>query len=209
MNLFAFAILVLAASIASASEAEMKFWSWFAANEARLYYFERNQEAVFDELARQLERVHPDLTFEFGPEVNGARDFVVSAGGIKADFSAVEALVAEAPKLPKWRVIAFRPRRTPLHDVEFGSVSVKAREVRFSLIRHGGKTGVLLFLPGYSEAAKTAYSQIGYLLLDEALGEYDVETKVGVIEFHSLSEASPTQSFSLEELAEFFDEDNQ
>jgi hypothetical protein len=209
LKLFALAALVLAAAIASASSAKMEFWSWFAANEDRLYNFERDQEAIFDELARELHRVHPDLTFEFGPEIAGARDFVVSAGGIKAAFPAVEALVVAAPKLPKWRVVAFRPRRSPLHDIQLGGVSVKAGEVRFSLIRHDGRIGVLLFLPGYSEAAKTTYGQIGYLLLDEALGEYDVEMKVGVIEFHPLSEASPTKSYPLEELAEFFDQQHQ
>jgi hypothetical protein len=199
-------MLVLVAATGSASSGELKFWKWFVAQEDRLFHFERDQEAVFNELARELQRVHPELTFEFGPEHGGARDFVVSAGGIKTAFPAVEALVAAAPKLPKWRIVAFRPRRSPLHDIELGGVSVKAENVRFSLIRHDGKIGVLLFLPGYSEAEKTTYGQIGYLLLDEALGEYDVEMKVGVIEFHPLSEASPTKSYPLEELAEFFDE---
>src|SRR5689334_6398671 len=61
-----------------------RFWSWFSANDDRLFDFERDQKAVFDELAAQLVRVHPDLTFELGPVRDGRRDFVVSAGGIKA-----------------------------------------------------------------------------------------------------------------------------
>ncbi len=199
--------LMIALCVASPVSAggEMEFWKWFTANEERLYSFERDQEAIFDELAAELQRVHPDLTFEFGPVKSGARDFVVSAGGIKAAFPAVKSLVAESPALPNWRVIAFRPRRSPLNDIEIDGVSVKAAETRFSLIRHEGKLGVLLYMPGYSESQKAIFGHIGYLLLDEALGEYDVEMKLGVIEFRPLSGAHPEKSYPLPELTEFFD----
>lgn len=200
---------LVAGTLPSASERssdeEQKFWTWFAANESRLFSFEREQEALFDELTRELHEVHPDLTFEFGPEEGGLREFIVSAGGLKGAFPAVISLVARAPHLPRWRVIAFRPRRNPLHDVSFGDVTIKAADVRCSSARGGGKVDVVLYLPGYSESQGATFRQIGYLLLDEVLGEYDVETGVGVIEFKPLVEADESESHPIADLRAIFD----
>jgi hypothetical protein len=41
-----------------------------------------------------------------------------------------------------------------------------------------------LFIPGFRED-DVALQQIGYLLLDGALGEYDVETRLGLIKMLS------------------------
>ena len=62
---------------------EQRFWSWFARNTDRLFQFEADQEAIFDDLGAALEKVHPGLTFEFGPVREGKREFIVSADGIR------------------------------------------------------------------------------------------------------------------------------
>ena len=94
---------------------EEGFWQWFVANEDRIFTFESNRETIFDEIADRLHRINPNLTFEFGPIEDGKREFVISAGGIKSAFSAVEELYANAPKLEKWIFIKFRQRRPPLN----------------------------------------------------------------------------------------------
>src|SRR5882757_1127351 len=94
------------------------FWIWFAQHQAELFDFETDQERLFDQLAIQLQKVQPNLTFEFGPKDGGKREFVISAGGIKAAFPAVVFLADVAPALDQWRVTAFRPRRTPINIVE-------------------------------------------------------------------------------------------
>jgi len=88
------------------------FWIWFAQHQAELFDFETDQERLFDQLAIQLQKVQPNLTFEFGPKDGGKREFVISAGGIKAAFPAVVFLADVVPALDQWRVTAFRPRRT-------------------------------------------------------------------------------------------------
>ena len=82
---------------------EDTFWQWFAKNEGKLFSFETNQQEIFSALSHQLELVNCDLTFEFGPlQSDGKREFVISEGGIKAAFPAVEALYAKAPALDRW-----------------------------------------------------------------------------------------------------------
>jgi hypothetical protein len=56
-----------------------------------------------------------------------------------------------------------------------------------------------VFIPGYTQTAHKTHAAITFLLLDQALGEYDVETRVGRVNVESVSKA-PTQTCSLEAL---------
>lgn len=181
-----------------------KFWRWFIEHESSLFDFEANREKIFDQLAAELHKVDPDLVFEFGPK-GPRREFVISAGGIKRAFAAVASLVHAAPTLDRWRVTAFRPRRTTLSPVEFRGKRVHPKDVQFSLLENGRTTGIYLFIPGFREG-DADLKQIGYLLLDESLGEYDVESRLGLIKM--LSPDSPTngERYPLAHLAARFDE---
>jgi hypothetical protein len=177
MGLFSFPLF-------GASAKEATFWQWFQKNETQLLAFEKDRDRIFAELAAAMKRVHLDLTFEFSPVLSdGRREFVISAGGLKAAFPAVEALHAAAPKMEKWSVVKFRPRRSPLNDLEFSGRKIRAADVHFRIFRDQapGKVGVMLFLDGYRDAEKDIFGQMGFLFLDEALGEYDVETRLGAI----------------------------
>lgn len=166
---------------------EQVFWRWFVANEDRLFQFEKDQESTFDQLDNAMAKVHEDLTFEFGPvRTDGTREFVISAGGLKAVFPSVESLHRAAPELKRWKFIKYRQRRTPINDIEYGGVEVKAKEVHYAVFKDEapGKIGIMLYLDGYAKGEKEGVlGQIGYLFLDEALGEFDVGTKVGTIVF--------------------------
>lgn len=68
-----------------------------------------------------------------------------------------------------------------------------------------GKAGIMLFLDGYREDEKSLFGQMGYLFLDEALGEYDVEMKVGAIVFQSRDSKYFVRAHPLSELPSDFD----
>jgi hypothetical protein len=184
---------------------EQQFWAWFKQREEMLFNFERDQERLFDQLGAALANVSPDLAFEFGPVKNGAREFVIGADGIKSAFPVVEALVAAAPALPRWNVIKFRQRQTPIMELTYADKTVKPEDVKFCLLSNGKELGVYLFFDAYSEEEAPVWRHIGYLLLDQALGEYDVENKVGPIEvFHSNAHPNAMR-YALPELPERFD----
>jgi hypothetical protein len=150
-----------------------------------------------------MQKVHPSLTFEFGPVQAGKREFIISADGIREAFPKVEGLFAAAPPLPKWTVIKFRPRRDPF-DLEYGGISVKANAVSILMQADGARAGLTVLIPGYTEAQRKTYVGIAYLLLDQALGEYDVETRVGFIEVKAPS-ASARGAVTLQKLPKAFD----
>ena len=182
------------------------FWKWFTENEAELLDFEvgreLERERVFDRLQAQLRKVHPDLTFEFGPR-GQRREFIISADGIKGAFPAVSALVSAAPSLDRWQISGFRPRHPPM-TIALAGKQVDPKDVQVSLLDNGKIAGIYMFIPGFSEKDAVQWKQIGYLLLDNALGEYDVETKVGLIEFLPPEEKSELERFPLTELPRLF-----
>ena len=59
---------------------------------------------------------------------------------------------------------------------------------------------------GYSEDERRIFENIGYLYLDQALGEHTVEMLVGFIEFHSRESVYFDQARPLAELQDHFDE---
>jgi hypothetical protein len=184
---------------------EQTFWAWFQQHDAVLFDFESQPDRVFAAVATALAAVAADLTFEFGPLVDGRRDFVISAGGIRSAFAAVTTLAAAAPVLPRWNVIAFRQRRVPILGVKIGELAVRPKEVEFSLLSNELKLGIQLFFDKYRDDERTIWGQIGYLFLDQALGEYDVETKVGLIEFFPSSAHPEAVRYPLHELPMIFD----
>ena len=188
---------------------EATFWHWFEKNEGRLFSFEKDRERVFDDLAGAMKKVHSDLTFEFGPVLSdGRREFVISAGGIKKAFPAVEALYSSAPKMNRWIFAKFRQRRAPINDLEFSGRKVRAKDVHYLLFRdeNPAKVGVMIFFDGYREEEKSVFGQIGYLFLDEALGEYDVEMKLGAIVFQACDSKYFERAHPLTELPKDFDD---
>jgi hypothetical protein len=186
-----------------------QFWLWFEANQDELADFEMDQERVLDKLHSRLQMVDPELCFEFGPREMqsgcAVREFVVSAGGIRSSFPAVTALVAAAPKLKRWKITAFRPRRSPINGIYLRGHFLDPKAVTCSLLSDGERVGIRIYIPEYDEN-EIAFKEIGYLMLDEALGEFDVETKVGFIQFCAPAPPDDAKRHSLVELPKLFDE---
>jgi len=206
---FALFIILLSMPLSANDSKEQVFWKWFERNQAEIYHFEKDREAIFDRLTAAMKKVHEDLTFEFGPiREGGWRELVISAGGIKSAFPSVEALHQAAPKLPKWKFLKFRQRHFPINDIEFADRKVRSSDVHYVIFKdeYPNKVGIMIFLDGYSEEGEgNIWEQIGYLFLDKALGEYDVETHVGAIVFFDRSSKYFEHARSLAELPSHFD----
>jgi len=165
---------------------QARFWDWFQRNAERLLHFEAEQEALFAELSAELMRVHKGLTFELGPLQHGQREFILSADGIRKRLSVVQALVDAAPPLPGWKITAFRQRKSLDLRIRLGESELGADDIWFASQTEGQQTGLRLYIRGLGEANRREMLQLAFILLDCALGEYDVATRVGSIEFHPL-----------------------
>jgi hypothetical protein len=158
------------------------FWKWFAFNEDRIYNLEKEQDKIFAELKAQIDKVDSNLVFEFSAIQNGKREFIISADGNKKIFPIVEKLYKESPNLNRFIVIKYRPRREPLSLIEYEGIKLSPDDIGFELFPHDNKIDITLYIRNYNEAQRNDYGGLAFLFLDAALGEYDVETKVGKVE---------------------------
>jgi len=183
-----------------------KFWKWFGDNEEQFFALDlenkAEREKVFDMLARQLQKIDRDLTFEFGPP-QPVREFILSAGGIKRAFPAVLSLSKAATPLARWKITAFRPRRDTRYTIQIGDKLVDPAQVEFILLDNGRRAALELFIPGMTD--DVAFRQIGYLLLDAALGEFDVETKIDGIDMLPTTAVTEGRRHAFRELPALFD----
>lgn len=184
------------------------FWAWFQAHEDRLFALKQEDEeqmdAILDEITEQLGNIHPDLVCEFSSIKKGKRELIISADGIREAFPAVEALVDAAPALPRWTLFKFRQRHRPIHDMQLENTLIEPSEVDCAIASDGDKIAVLIFIPKVKDEMRG--KEFGYYFLDEALGEYDVETKVSAIEILPFDKLREYPRFPLPELAKRFDE---
>ncbi len=165
---------------------ENYFWERFLKMSDELFNFKANRRKLITDLLRIIKEIHPNLTFEIGPKVGDRREFIISASGAREAFLAVISLVKTAPKLRKWKFVAFKPRRETKATIYFAGITVSTEDVLFEYTKEGkGKIGIVLYGKNIGEFdIRVQYAMFG--LLDILLGEYDVETRIGTVDVRPL-----------------------
>jgi len=184
------------------------FWAWFQENEGKIWNIDKNREKVVDMLSEAIHLVDPGLTFEIGAvDEYGKREFVLSADGISSNIPKVESLFLSAPELARWRVIKYRPRSSIANaQIEMGGKKISAGDIRFQVFNDGEKIGILLLFESYSAERRNQFAAFGFLFLDRALGEYDVMTRVGFVDFAGRESNLFADARRLPELPGMFDD---
>lgn len=178
-----------------------KFWEWFAKNNQEYFYFERNQDYLFNKLQSELSKVHPDLVFEFSPIFEGGtREFIVSADGIKSVFPVVIDLVSKAPQLDKWNVIAFRQPHNTISRITYENLTVNFDDVFFRYGKDYGQIALELNIRSFYESAE--WTGATFILLDTLLGEYHTEMSISSIDKKILNEEELDVLYPITDLPE-------
>jgi hypothetical protein len=160
------------------------FWSYFVAHAPQLAA--EPLEAAMGDLQHAIDPVYPGVIVELGAE--GAKHtLVLSADGDRAVFPTIQALWAHRPTVPGWNVVAFRQRETarPLSSIQRADRTLDPNTLRFVAEHTGDKLDVVVFAPGYTERD----APLVYIALDHAVGEYDVEMRIGAISIAPLERA--------------------
>ncbi|WP_186763763.1 hypothetical protein [Planomicrobium sp. CPCC 101079] len=163
------------------------FWQWFEAN-GQLYYElpEDKTEKLLYQLDKKIRKVNQDLAWEFSMDlIDGKREFTVSADGIVEAFGDVESLVKAAPELPDFEIIPFRQAREDEFSAECNGIRLTMDDIFYSY-EVGEETKLVhlcLYIKGLTPENAEDYISLAFVLLDTAIGEYNVGMHVGEIDF--------------------------
>lgn len=178
---------------------EKRFWEWFTVKSDQYFNFESDLDRLFDELATELHKVDENLGFEFSHVLeNGKREFVITACGIKSSFPAVSNLVINSPSLPKWNLIAFRQPKLEFSTIHVHDIQLDITDVFFLYRKSKGLVDLELHIRSYQNTDD--WGEAAYLLLDQVIGEYATETKIGGIDITKLKESDVPTLYPLTEL---------
>jgi hypothetical protein len=179
------------------------FWAWFTDHAAALRA-EKDLRKTMTEISDELEKASPGVFAEIGGDGDN-RTLVLSVDGKKDLFPQVMELHDARPTVPGWTIVAFRQRAKPGDPgltLEMGDQKIEPGKMKFAGTRAGAKLDIDVFIPGHATDKEMA--RIGFVILDHVVGEYDMETKIGGIEFAPLDKA-PAGAKPLTELPAMVD----
>jgi len=178
---------------------EQDFWDWFSKNANAYFHFEKNQNVLFTTLKTKLNRINPDLVFEFGPiKDDETRELIISADGIKTAFPIITNLVNQAPTLKNWKFIAFRQPRAEVTQINYQNLLVRFDDIFFRYSKDNGKIGLELNIRGFNDSPE--WTPVVFIILDNVLGEYQTEMSLSYINKKKLNEAELGSLFPIRAL---------
>jgi hypothetical protein len=143
-----------------------------------------------DEISSAVKGIHSGLAWELGPSHRARNTFCVTSEGNLAIRRYAEDWLAAAPEADgTWEFVTARPPvpSSSLGDIaiELGGASAKVGEARVAITPDKGRERLDLSVwhPAFPDLPVDARAQLGYLILDTALGEDGVERWVGRIEW--------------------------
>ena len=202
------ALSIMSFSFFNKETKEQKLWNWFTKNQETYYNEIENleiREKIFDELSKNLTKIHPDLVFEFSPKnENGIRELTISAEGIKEIFPIVQNLIDKSPKLKNWKFNAFR-QRIPgdEFEIKYDTYKIGYDDIFYRYSLENNELGIELNIRNFDNSGEMKNAI--YILLDGLLGEYDVTKSIDWIEWKDLNENEKDNLYKLVELRELVD----
>jgi hypothetical protein len=161
-----------------------KFWQWFVENQGEVASLPKRQMEIYPQIIEAIHGIDPGLVcdLELGDDTQ-KKTVVVSADGDKVLFPLVMRVVGEAPldKLPGWRVIAFRQPRGSHFNLQFMDYFISSDQVMVRYKKNKrGKLDVIIFIKDL-DSTLPGIEAVGMVLLDNTIGEYYTETRIGMI----------------------------
>ena len=161
-------------------------WEWFTLNAVHFRDPQTPKEAAIAELSEKLHAIEPGLVFEFTVHDGAADELVISADGIRDLFPIVLEVVGAAPQLPGWRILPFRQPGNIDASIEMNGHHLGPDDIWFIVEPEREGNRLTLFVRGLSERNRDEVTGAVFVLLDNALGEYIVETGLSSVNVEPL-----------------------
>lgn len=175
----------------------MTFWNWLQDNTARIQASGNDidlfSDQITEEINEQFEKEFPNLSWEVEAADEGPWLFIISADCDIEKFGDVIEAYQNAPQIDHWFILPFRQAGSLELKFEAAGIELDASNVwcEIEQVQEEGDTliDLTLLIPGFSDENEDELAEIGYQLLDNTLGEYDVATMISEISFAAPDEA--------------------
>jgi hypothetical protein len=171
---------------------ESGFWDWVRQNLPQPDHTQDDLVRFCNAANQRLGTIAPGLCFEAGTCDEAGLNIIISADGIRDHFPDVKRLVAAAGAIDGCRVIAFR-QPAAFCDLNYGGKTFRPSDVWFEAYTIDGEIGLNLHVSGLDPANPAIEGGAAFIFLDAVLGEYDVGTKIGPIDFFPLADEPASQ----------------
>jgi hypothetical protein len=165
---------------------EKRFWKWFISNKTKIEEFmesDLRDNTIYINLTKELHKFDKRIYPEIAKNNENNYVLIITPDGIKAGMEPTNIIVASAPNIDNWKVKKYR-QASDKRDLNFNGLDFTYRDIKIwrQFETEEELVHIALFINGYKEE-DNRYKNLGFLYLDHILGEYNVLTRVGSIEF--------------------------
>lgn len=175
------------------------FWSWFptVSDDIGQQLSSGSVGGILHEFPEHMQAALPEMSWVFGPGLNGGHSLTVTGEGRKALQLLADRWLRSAPELSGWTFYGSR-QPSPREQNESAAIDLGGNVLNLTDLQiaptvneETRQVDILAWHPHFAEAEEHQRFQILFLLLDEVLGEFGTQMWIGQIEFgtsaHSLS----------------------
>lgn len=185
------------------------FWQWFEDNKTQYEHIKPGEEPPLDLLLEHLTDLEPGLAAEISaqPNTDSLLELTISAEGDVRKFPLVEQIVAEAPPIKGWKVIAFRQPAPYDFTLQKGHLRLTPAELFFEPIATQDSLDIIVYGQDFGKKDPDTLALYGHIMLDNLMGEYNSAKRVRHYEFRDLSAARRQSDLSpLQDINKFLDD---
>ena len=179
--------------------AKSHFWNWFQRNSAEYLQLRKKNKKEFtywiNEMTAHLRAYFKYIHFELGWDNEEKKGkLIITADGRSNYFKRVDDLVAKAPAIPNWDIIALQPPRPIdfLVEEEYGDTGIDPHRLWFSFYDfedEDDRPDLIVYSELYNEDTTKEFEAAVNSIVVNLLGERSAAIDIGSINVWNLSDA--------------------
>lgn len=163
-----------------------EFWNWFLKNQSKLEKFissDNRDYSIYNQLTKKLKNFNKLLFPEITIDSDDNFVLIITPDGIADGISSTKEIVEAAPQIKGWKIKKFRQPSDKM-KLNYSGIEFNYEDVKiwrdFDLDRE--KVDIAVLINNY-DSEDSRYMNLAFLYLDHILGEFNVLTRVGSIDF--------------------------